>query len=60
MANSMEMGHLKTELGSVSVKERAWQERCGQLENKVEQLTSENDTLREHHLTQVRLTLAER
>ena len=53
MANSREMGHLKTELGSISVKEREWQERCGQLERKVEQLTSENDSLREHHLSQV-------
>ena len=53
VANSREMGHLKTEFGSVCVREKEWRESCEQLERKVEQLTSENDTLREHHLSQV-------
>ena len=53
MANSRELGHLKSELGSVGVREREWEERCGQLKEQVERLQRDNDTLREQHLTQV-------
>ena len=53
MANSRELGHLKSELGSVGVREREWEERCGQMRKQVEQLQRENDTLREQHRSQV-------
>ena len=53
VANSRQMGHLKTELGTVSEREREWRDGCGQLEKKVEQLAKENDSLRAQHLTQV-------
>ena len=53
MSNSQEMGHLKSELGSVCQRESEWRRRCEEMERKMEQLSSENDTLREHHLTQV-------
>ncbi len=53
VANSRELGDLKSELGSVGVREREWEERCGQLRKQVEQLQRENDALREQHLTQV-------
>ena len=53
VANSRELGHLKSELGSVGVREREWEERCSQLRKQAEQLQRENDTLREQHLTQV-------
>ena len=53
VANSRELGHLKSELGSVGIREREWEERCGELKGQVEQLQRENDSLREQHLTQV-------
>ena len=53
VANSHELGHLKSELGSVGVREREWEERCGQMRKQVEQLQRENDTLREQHRSQV-------
>lgn len=55
VANSRELGHLKSELGSVGVRGREWEERCGQLKDQVERLQRENDTLREQHLTQVHI-----
>lgn len=57
MANSREVGHLKTELGSVCTREKEWRNNCEELERRVEQLASENDALREHHLTQVTQSL---
>lgn len=60
MANSRELGHLKSELGSVGVRERGWEERCGQLREQVERLQRENDTLREQHLKQVGTTINNR
>ena len=53
VANSRELGHLKSELGSVGVREREWEERCGQMRKQVEQLQRENDILREQHRSQV-------
>jgi predicted nucleic acid-binding Zn-ribbon protein len=53
VANSRELGDLKSELGSVGVREREWGERCDQLRKQVEQLQRENDALRKQHLTQV-------